>query len=71
MTLTSDTRYEPATESDCKHHWVIASPSGPTSEGRCKHCGAIRSFSNSLETALEESMKTAGVEEPAASHRWR
>jgi hypothetical protein len=28
------------------HHWVIAAPTGPTSTGVCKHCGASREFVN-------------------------
>jgi len=31
----------------CKHHWIIETPSGPTSEGTCKNCGDERQFSNS------------------------
>lgn len=27
---------------NCVHHWVIEMPQGPTSEGRCKLCGAER-----------------------------
>ena len=32
----------------CRHHWVIASPNGPTSQGVCKFCGTEREFRNSL-----------------------
>ena len=31
----------------CKHHWVIASPRGAMSGGRCKRCGEVREFRNS------------------------
>lgn len=30
----------------CAHHWVIESPSGPTSRGLCTLCGAEREFPN-------------------------
>lgn len=30
----------------CAHHWQIETPSGETSTGVCKLCGAIRSFAN-------------------------
>ena len=30
----------------CRHHWVIDTPSGPKSQGRCKLCGAEREFQN-------------------------
>ena len=35
--------------SRCAHHWVIATPNGPTSEGVCKRCGHQRDFLNSVE----------------------
>jgi hypothetical protein len=35
-----------AHKDDCKHHWRIASPSGETSTGVCKNCGASREFQN-------------------------
>jgi hypothetical protein len=31
----------------CQHHWVIASPRGAMSSGRCKRCGEEREFRNS------------------------
>ena len=30
----------------CSHHWVIASPEGPTSEGVCRRCGHQKKFMN-------------------------
>lgn len=35
-------------ETECKHFWVIESPSGPISGGVCKNCGEAREFRNSL-----------------------
>jgi hypothetical protein len=32
---------------DCRHHWLIESPRGALSAGRCKLCGAERQFRNS------------------------
>ena len=32
----------------CVHLWKIAPAAGPTSLGRCSHCGAIREFENSV-----------------------
>jgi len=32
---------------ECGHYWLIESPSGPISKGRCKFCGAEKEFSNS------------------------
>ena len=31
---------------ECRHHWVIESPRGPTSMGICRHCGLVKEFSN-------------------------
>ena len=41
-----------AREHNCLHHWRIESPNGPTSMGRCKHCGAERHFPNSSEDSI-------------------
>jgi len=30
----------------CTHHWVIESPSGPTSHGTCRKCGTQHEFAN-------------------------
>ena len=29
------------------HHWIIGSPAGKTSAGKCRRCGEERNFSNS------------------------
>lgn len=34
--------------SECRHHWMIASPNGPVSEGVCKLCGERSEFRNSM-----------------------
>ena len=34
--------------SDCRHHWMIESPNGPTSQGVCKLCGQRGEFKNSM-----------------------
>jgi hypothetical protein len=31
----------------CRHHWVIETPRGALSNGRCKLCGEEREFRNS------------------------
>jgi hypothetical protein len=38
----------------CVHHWIIDSPEGPTSFGRCKLCGATAEFTNELQSVLEK-----------------
>ncbi len=37
-----------AMDLECNHHWLIASPNGPTSQGRCKLCGQHANFNNSF-----------------------
>ena len=46
----------------CKHHWVIESPHGATSVGRCKVCKEVREFRNSAADTLWEGdpMSSAG-----------
>jgi len=34
--------------SHCAHHWVIATPNGPTSEGVCKRCVHQKEFQNTF-----------------------
>jgi hypothetical protein len=46
---------EPETpEVTCQHHWVIATPRGAMSQGRCKRCGEEREFRNSATDHLWE-----------------
>lgn len=33
----------------CVHEWVIEPPNGPTSQGKCRRCGEVRAFRNSLD----------------------
>jgi len=39
---------------ECRHHWLIETPHGPTSWGTCKHCGERREFSNASPDAFWE-----------------
>ncbi len=41
----------------CVHHWVIDDADGAESNGRCKHCGKERCFSNSLESDSWSSLR--------------
>jgi hypothetical protein len=38
----------------CQHHWVIETPRGSMSLGRCKRCGEEREFRNSATDHLWE-----------------
>lgn len=37
----------PVQTDECRHHWIIETPRGATSDGRCKVCGETREFRNS------------------------
>jgi len=47
--LESDTK-----QKQCVHHWIIDSPDGPTSFGKCKLCGATAEFSNDLQNVFDK-----------------
>ncbi len=38
---------DPVQTDECRHHWLIESPQGALSSGRCKRCGEEREFRNS------------------------
>ena len=38
----------------CRHHWIIESPQGATSAGRCKLCNETREFRNSASDTVWE-----------------
>jgi hypothetical protein len=38
----------------CRHHWIIESPHGATSMGRCKICDEIKEFRNSASDTVWE-----------------
>ena len=49
-----------ATVVTCQHHWVIDTPRGSTSAGRCKRCGEEREFRNSATDHLWEDESGSG-----------
>jgi|GEM_PF-2361713 hypothetical protein len=55
----------------CSHHWVIDTPAGPLSKGRCKLCGLDREFRNSPDNAFywedDASRKAAAAASSGAS----
>jgi hypothetical protein len=34
------------------HHYIVDTPNGPTSEGRCKICGNVKKFPNYIEESF-------------------
>lgn len=41
----------------CVHWWIIETPNGPTSKGRCKLCGAEKVFRNHFEPNINQIMR--------------
>jgi hypothetical protein len=72
--MTAETVFNPRTTAPlaCTHHWLVEPADGPTSRGRCKHCGSERRFANSTETATEEVLKMSPeASQPPHYHGWR
>lgn len=46
---------DPSMSALCRHHWVIDTPNGAVSGGRCKRCGVDRQFRNSSEDLMWDS----------------
>ena len=44
----------------CQHHWLIETPRGTMSSGRCKRCGEEREFRNSATDHLWEDESSSG-----------
>ncbi len=44
----------------CQHHWLIESPQGTMSKGRCKRCGEEKEFRNSATDHLWEDESGSG-----------
>jgi len=43
---------KPVAQQECHHYWIIETPAGPASQGRCKLCGARKEFRNYLPDCL-------------------
>ena len=44
----------------CRHHWLIESPHGALSKGRCKLCGEERQFRNSASDYIWDDDSSSG-----------
>jgi hypothetical protein len=53
----------------CRHHWVIASPEGATSIGRCKLCNEVREFRNSTSDTLWEGDPMSSISKMGGRNR--
>lgn len=56
--MTSEAREHTTQVATCVHHWLIEAPNGRESEGRCKRCGVLKSFTNSTEAVMWEQTNT-------------
>jgi hypothetical protein len=45
----------------CRHHWIIESPRGALSSGRCKVCGEERQFRNSANDYIWDDDTSSGA----------
>lgn len=52
---STSTAHEAASLAVCRHHWVIETPNGAVSRGRCKRCGSENEFRNSSEDLMWDS----------------
>jgi len=50
----------PADIGACRHHWIIESPRGALSDGRCKICGEERQFRNSASDYIWDDDSSSG-----------
>ncbi|MGE3076782.1 MAG: hypothetical protein AB7N24_07950 [Dehalococcoidia bacterium] len=50
--MSETKRHEAISTTLCRHHWVIETPNGSVSAGRCKRCGIDREFRNSAEEPM-------------------
>ena len=67
------TRVKKAKQSGCVHHWEIAPPNGPTSDGTCKNCGEVKGFSNSIFVDMHHitlEKESADAEREEKHRRW-
>ena len=48
------------------HHWVIAPPNAPTSDGQCKHCRISKTFFNSITLDTWRSKWGPSIKEPSS-----
>ena len=53
----------------CRHHWLIESPQGATSFGRCKVCGEVKEFRNSAADTLWEGDPMASISKMGGGSR--
>jgi hypothetical protein len=55
MTQKSEAVQDSDISALCRHHWVIETPNGSVSGGRCKRCGTLKEFRNSSEDMMWDS----------------
>ena len=51
----------------CHHFWVIEIANGPTSHGKCKYCGEVKEFYNSIMDLTDPKRKTNPLNLPKMS----
>ena len=56
----TETRSSARMQAQCIHHWLIESPRGALSKGRCKLCGLERDFRNSSNDYIWDDDSSSG-----------
>ena len=54
---------------NCVHHWMIESPAGPMSEGKCRKCRAVKTFCNINVARLHDDAQRARISK-ASRAQW-
>jgi hypothetical protein len=55
-------------QQECIHHWIIDSPNSHMSSGKCKLCGAVAKFSNTLTGAFMGRYRSEAAPRIEANH---
>ena len=55
-------------QKQCVHHWIIETPDGKTSSGKCRYCGLEKEFSNDWTDPYIKSNVPFDESSPVDSH---
>lgn len=50
----------PSAVSECVHHWNLEPPLNDLSQGECRNCGAVKTFSNRVNLGWSETQGAVG-----------
>ncbi len=67
MKQKMDTVDDKVEEESCHHFWKIEIANGPISRGKCKYCGEVRDFHNSITNLNDPRRKSNPLNLPKMS----